>query len=427
MIPIETNNRPISILFLLLYYIFVKILERKFYKQELILLLIYVILLAYTILKGFTSYNGDMAGAFKFLITGGFGFITINVCINFFHSFIKYESQDRLVEFLVDKLLKSTILPLIVGFLQFFATFNLISMSLATKITDIFSWRPFEGRIQLLNTEPAHASIYLVSVLFFVWRMKIIKTQLDKIVIFLIFIFILLISSSAGYIVFILTVFFSWLLIERKNAFKIIKNVLFAIFIGVFSYYIIFEMFPVEYTIQRFRQITELLSFDKDLIISLIVIDFSIYDRLCTPILAFLSMKSTNFLGAGGESYFFIYENVIYDFLPEAMENSFLKKALADGQRFTPKLLIAKIGAEFGIIPLILIIIFFIRIFKRIQILRNDSPKNKVFMGLSVNFICALLSSYMASYFNFYFILIITFSYFIIRNNHGKKLERSTR
>ena len=427
MIPIDTNNRPISILFLILYYILEKTLERKFYKQELILFLIYIILLSYTILKGFTSYDGDMAGAFKFLITGGFGLITVNVCFNFFHSFIKYESEDRLVEFLVDKLLKSTLLPLTVGFLQFLATFNLISMSIATKTTDIFSWRPFEGRIQLLNTEPAHASIYLVSVLFFVWRMKIIKTQFDKIAIFFIFLFILLISSSAGYIVFILTVFFSWLLIEKKNAIKIIKNIIVATFIGVFSYYVIFEVFPVEYTIQRFGQITELLSFDKDLIISLIVIDFSIFDRLCTPILAFLSMKSTYFLGTGGESYFYIYEKVIYDFLPEAMENSFLKKALADGERFTPKLLIAKIGAEFGIIPLLLIIIFFTRIFKRIQILSNDSPKNKIFIGLSVNFICALLSSYMASYFNFYFILIITFSYFIINNNHGKKLERSTR
>jgi hypothetical protein len=407
-IPVNNDNRPLSIIILLVYWIMMKIQEPKFFKFEVTVFVCFIILWVFTLSKAIFTYH-DYKGLIKFTLTGFFAYITISSCLLFYNSVIKKKSIEQLIYIMTYSIILSSFVPIGVGLIQFLALKNVIPLTIAEKITNIFSYRPLMDRIQMLNSEASHASNYIIFLFFFIYSFLNDNSIRKRKILIILFFILMLISSAIGYGTFALSIFFYWIFCIKKNIFKLFKySVLLLIFVVLF--YGLREYFLTEYTIEKFQIVSNLISFDAETIVPIISVDFSTYDRIFSPILGFLSLKDTYYLGTGGESFFYNYESFLYEYFPFALNNEALKGHLNNGDVLAIKLLPAKIAGEFGVIPFIGFCYLFIYLFKKLRYLRSET-NNTIYDGFSLILIYAFISTWACSYFNFSFIIMMTLIY----------------
>ena len=97
LIPLNTNNRPLSIVFLLSFWVITKIQKIQFSKFEIQVFYSYLFLLIFSIIQsGFVLHS--FRPVLKFGITGLFSFITISCCFIFFSSIIRKGSFEVLMK-----------------------------------------------------------------------------------------------------------------------------------------------------------------------------------------------------------------------------------------------------------------------------------------------------------------------------------------
>ncbi len=415
-IPIDTNHKPLSILIILCYWSLQKVqsLKIKLSKTDLKLLSIFGILWAFTLLKGIISYQ-DLKGLIKFTLTGGLSFFTISACLHFFQDILNKFGNEGSIEIIAYTFLFSLALPIVIGIIQFLGITGLIPHDISNTITLLFSYRPLGfSRIQMLNTEPSHAANYTVLVLIFTFFYLKKSNTVRFLILASIVLLLLIINSSASYVILLLTIVFYFLLCTRISlkTFSQLALVSLFLFISIFS---LVNYFASDYTKSQFSDLTALLSdLSMDNINTIILINFSIYDRIFTPILGFLSLKNSYFLGLGGESFFYNYLQLVDRYFPSISNSEIIIRTYVDeGQRATPKFLFAKIASEFGIIALIIFSQFIVKTFKRLNLLKNNYGYLK---GLCAVFIFAILSTVNASYFNITFIMLITLTYSAVQS-----------
>lgn len=417
-LPVHSDNRPVSIIVIIIYWIIEKILKNRFSKMDLKIFGVFFIFWLYCFYKAGYYYH-DYSGLIKFTITGIFSSITISSCITFYQGLLQKYSYDVVIQIVCNVIIIGSITPILLGIVQFLALKGLFPMIIADTITNFFSYRPLLDRVQMFNTEASHASNYMVLVFIFIFsffHQNKLRTQF----LIITFLSIILIGSTIGYVVLVLTLLIYWFFYVKKKILNTLKYIgLMSIII--FILILLSSYFINEYTKSKFEIVSELLSLNFETLQVIASVDFSTYDRIFSPILGFLSLNDTFYFGTGGESFFYIYDFLLYKYFPFALDNPVLKSTLDEGIILTIKFLPAKIAAELGIVPFILFILFFINIFVRLRKLYKLT-NNANYQGLSLIMIYAIISTWACSYFNFSFIMIVTLAYTVIKIKTDKIL-----
>ncbi|PQA58314.1 hypothetical protein [Siphonobacter curvatus] len=418
--PVSSNNRPLSIIFIFIYYFIDKVEKKYFYKYEVHIYIFYLILWVFTYLKAFYAYH-DYRGLIKFTVTGVFGVVSVCSCLSFYQEITDKYKITTLINILVYSLILSSILPLLVGFLQYLSLINILPYSFVNFITLLFSYRPLEDRIQLLNTEPAQAGTFLIFVFFNVMAFYNDNERFKVFLLIIIFIFIVILSSSLTYMTFLFALLLYIILFKKINIYKFIKFIM-VLFVLSLLLFFVSSYFLTDYTLNKLIFIKDLIvNFDEDYIDKVFLVDFSSFDRLTTPITGFASLEYSYFMGAGGESFFYLYEDIILDRYAFMLKNTDLQEILINNMQ-SPKFLYSKIVADFGII-LFTAVSFFT--YKMFSILKKYYSSDTLIKSLSLCVTNAVVSTHMASYFNFQIILIIClFVYYVFFNGRSKFIDK---
>ena len=420
LIPLNFENKPLSTLFVLIYWFLEKVKYPRLNQFEIRLWLIFFVLLLFTLFKALISYY-DFFGFFKFSVTGTFSVITISSCYTFIKGLLKRFSPEDVIRIVTYSLILSSVVPLILGFIQLFALWGFFPLSIAQRLTLLFSYRPLLERAQLTTTEASHGSTYLVLIILWVYAFYHHVKKFRTYILTALFLMFLFISSSLGYITFSLTLLLFALIYFKISMRKFLK---YAVMLGL-SFFLIYWLsvyFVVEYTAEKFKLLTNLITtVDEEVFYFYLKADYSFLDRVGTPYLSLLSLKDTYFMGAGGESFFYLFPYLVDTYLPEMLENEILQIMLEINTRFVVKFLPAKIAAEFGIIGVTAFLYFIFREFYRlIKLYRKTNLP--LLRGLGLCSIFALLSTYLCSYFNFSVILVLSVSFLLRKEIELKSL-----
>lgn len=404
LLPLNNENRPLSTVILLVYWILQKLKSRSISVFEIRLWLGLLVLLLFTFAKAYFVYH-DFRGLFKFCITGTLSVITIATCRHFLKGLLERFSTTEVIRLLTYSLILSSVLPIGIGYVQFFAIQGLLPMPIANLFTSLFSYRPLLDRPQLTTTEASHAATYVLIVLFWVYSFYHDNPTFRRIYLTVLFVLFLLISSSIGYVAFIGSLFIYWLFCTKINFRRLFSNVSVGlIFIGLA--YSLRDYFLIEYTVHHLSIVGDLLSsFSADRLTYWLQEDYSFLERFGTPLLGFLSLYDSSFLGIGGESFYYIFPQLMSDYFPNMLTNPLLSERMQLDAHFTVKFLPAKIASEFGIWGFLLFMWFYVSTFNKINHFQKEF-NNPTYRGLCLCFIYTMISTYMCSYFNFIVILV---------------------
>jgi hypothetical protein len=410
-LPLNNENRPLSTIVLLVYWGIQKIKSRSIPLFEIRLWLGLIVLLLFTLIKATFEYH-DYAGLFKFVITGSLAVITIATSRHFIKGLLERFSPEEVIQIITYSLILSSIIPLALGVLQFLAIQGLIPAIIAYIPTNFFSYRPLLDRPQLTTTEASHAATYVLIVLFWTYSFYDENILFKRYFLAFLFLMFLFISSSIGYFSFVSTLLIYWLFCHKTNFSRIFSNLWVVVIAGVVMY-VLKEYFIIDYTLYRLGIIGDLISnISMDTVTFWLQADYSFLDRFGIPVLGFLSIPESMFLGAGGESFFYILPQMIEDYFPGMLTNEILTIRLIGGDRLTVKFLPAKIASEFGIGGFSLFMWYIISTFHKINSIQLKTG-NALYRGLCLCFIYTIISTYMCSYFNFIVILVFVITTYI--------------
>ena len=421
-IPIETNNRPIFIFLLIIYWFSTKLILKEIYRFEIISLIILLVSWFYSVVC-YTFIIETYAPLKKFLLTSTLSYIT--VCSSYF--FIKTQSTrfsiNEVISIIGRAYIISFILPFAVGTLQILGIHYIPLQAVADNVSNLFSSAQnniFEAnRIKLISNEPSQAGTYILYIFVYTKFMDM-KKSFKFFLWATLIIFFVYINSSVVFLTIILVFVLNWILYEDKNLNSIFRT----LFIGMFLLmlmYIIYTFFLSEYTTQRLIQLEGLIKdISLDNLILLSSVDFSVLDRFGTPIFGLYSLKFTNLIGTGGEGFYKVYEIVINTYFPLLTKNDYLAQQFID-QTGTVKFLPVKVITEFGILGIMIVLYFFV---KYVRYLLNNK-KNLFIKNVNFAFIFAVLTSYVPSYFNFNFILLVMIVFFAVSCHQMSDYKKS--
>ena len=410
-LPLNNENRPLSTIVLLVYWGIQKVKTRSIPLFEIRLWLGLIVLLLFTLVKATFEYH-DYAGLFKFVITGSLAVITIVTSRHFIKGLLERFSSEEVLRIITYSLILSSIVPLFIGVLQFLAIQGLIPAIIAYIPTNLFSYRPLLDRPQLTTTEASHAATYVLIVLF--WTYSFYHENLFFRRYFLAFLFLmfLFISSSIGYFSFVSTILIYWIVCHKTKFSRLFSNI-WVMMAAIGVMFVLKEYFIIDYTLYRLGIIGDLISnISMETVTFWLQADYSFLDRFGIPVLGFLSVTKTLFLGAGGESFFYILPQMIDDYFPGMLTNDILNTRLIGGDRLTVKFLPAKIASEFGIWGFLLFMWYLVGTFRKINNYQLKTG-NTLYRGLCLCFIYTIISTYMCSYFNFIVILVFVITTYI--------------
>lgn len=411
LIPLNFENRPFSTILLVIYWLLEKKKSKHLSVFELRFWLLLPLLCLFTLYQAAFVHHAYY-GFFKFCIAGTLSVITIAACWVFTTGLLKRFQVEIVIQIITYSLLLSAIIPVVLGFIQVLGLKEIIPRDYAESLTLIFSWRPLLDRPQLTTTEPSHAGTYLLLVIFWVFAFYHQKKKHRFLFLSILFLMFLFVSSSVAFIAFLLTIvsfsllFFS---IKRKKLIKYIL-LLWPIFwiVRWLSLY-----FIVDYTAEKFVLLSNLITnFDRQVFVFALINDYSFMDRFATPYLGLLSLPDTYWLGTGGESFFYLYPQLIEKHLPEMFYNQRLLESMDAHLHFVVKFLPAKLAAEFGLIGLFAFVFYFGREMY-LLILLYQQTNNRLFRGLGLCSLFTLFSTYLSSYFNFGVILVWIVAYLL--------------
>jgi hypothetical protein len=324
----------------------------------------------------------DFSGLEK-MVTVVFVLTLGTIGINYFlYSLSQIYGASQATRIIASSFVVTSFFPIFVGFVQIpgeifsFNEFN-------SAISSIFSYRyQNAGRIYLMSGEPSWAARYILFIIvfsLFVNTKNIVRIRIALLIL------LLFTGSALG--------FFSGLLLLGIYAFLnleltlnlIIKYIFGALTLIVVSlnYKLLLSFAP--YAIDKIDRVWELLSnLSFDQIMAIGSIDGSILARVVNPIIA-LDLTFSYPLGVGGESFkFWVIEKILdYGYAGSSDEDYLLSAGS------TPKLLIAKIMVENGVLFFFVVLTLFIKIYKRMRTL------NLKFLLLSVPILTLSDDSYL--------------------------------
>lgn len=421
LIPLDSVNiifnstyRPISVIFLMLYYITIftkRIIFRiiLFRKYELIFLLFIIISSSFSLILGVFKY-GELASFLDFLITIVLGFISFS---SFYHYFNKYKSN--LIDFLIKIIKFISILPLSIGLIQVAGILGIINYNLSRKITSLFAYRTYPSRVQMTSGEPAMAGRFLIT-FFFVLMLKKRKKKHEKFLLLIIFLEIFFTFSMYTYISFAL-IYILYYLVNLKH-YKKLLNFILLLFILLITVMILFNMSENinNYMFNRIKAIRNIV-FDNNLINSINTIvrtDGSIYARTIMPLSGFIIGLKNPVIGVGGGYFYYEYLKVVDEYFPWARNFP-----LFDVYGKDPKNLYSKIASENGLIFLLIFFFLLYRLYKKIKKSEYKNIKNKYLELLFINMIILNLNFGSWAYVLFWFLL----AFFIVLSEKNMEVK----
>lgn len=410
-LPLNNENRPISIIVLMIYWAIQKVKSRSVPLFEIRMWLGLTVLIFFTLIKSTFEYH-DYRGLLKFMITGTLSVITIVTCRHFIKGLLERFSSEEVIKIISYSLILSSIIPLFIGILQFLSLQGLIPTIVSDIPTNFFSYRPVINRPQLVSSEAAHAATYILFVLFWTYSFYHENARFRRYFLAFLFLMFLFISSAMAYFAFVTTVIVYWITCHITNFSRIFSNLwIIALAMGII--YPLQEFFIIDYTLYRLNIIGELLSnINMETVTFWLQADYSFLDRFGTPVLGFLSLKDSLFLGAGGESFYYVMPQLIDNYFPGMLANDILAARLVKGDHLTVKFLPAKIASEFGLWGFSLFAWYIVSTFRKINSIQLKTG-NTLYRGLCLCFIFSIISTYMCSYFNFSVILVFVITTYI--------------
>lgn len=401
--PLETSHRPITV-FPLLIYIFFQIIYRKIPKLALQLGLLYLILVFYTFFTGYL-WHGSFRGLGKFAYTSTILYLLIFSSVCFFQS---YKTNNRNITKDLGKIIIITsIIPLIVGWIQLLSLFGILPMSVFDDVTHLFSYRVHFHRIQMTCGEPSK-SVRLIFLLSFL-SLPIAKKQYWYLIfmgnLLLMFFFS---ASSLGFMMIPAILFFQILLFPSFKLFKIFFG---ALLISILIGRIGWELLPA-YTTNRLENLFDLvLNLSYEEVVALASIDGSFFTRVFHPIIGFHMTIENWGVGVGGESYFYQFPSMINKYYNFATYMKGTTGTSLSGENMaTPFSMYSKIASEFGILGISFFIGVNYRVYKKIKAHIKKFPDEKYYSWI-LSFSLALIAFY-ASYIYFHYVLVIFFLLF---------------
>ena len=369
--PLSTVYRPVWLVPFFLIGTLRIIVAGRLKKTDIALLIAAAYAILSTVIATLYFSYPDLSGVIKtitVLTIASVGTIGIN---HFFRSLSKIHGVMEATRLIASLLVAASIAPMTIGFIQLpgeilgYHAFN-------EAISSIFSYRYTPGRIHMMSGEPSWAARYILFVLVIsiFTEARYVSTLRYGLLILLIF------TGSALGIVTGAILIFAYFFINTHLTLKTFKNyclVALATALAAQNYEVLLGFSP--YAIDKLDKVWLLISkISVEQIMEVAATDGSVLARLMNPIIA-LELASAYPFGIGGESFkFWIIDQLYnYGYAGKATDEYLLSAGS------TPKLLIAKIAAELGLIALAMTVVIFIRIYlllpdRRLRYLLLSAP-----------------------------------------------------
>lgn len=352
--PINFVYRPLVIIPILLITLF-------FSKNHLMVPKnIFLALIAISIISLFNSFFlGEYTGLKKFI----FQIILIIITIHSINVVFTRVATERIIEITKKSVRLVLSMLVIIGTLQligrFFNPFQLLE-----KLNSLFAYRFDSSRIQFFSGEPSMGVRMVLLYICLAITLNDFKANKMKIIALIL---LILLSGSTFGILFLLLMILIYLLLSRgKNLIFTKEFGYFIVFLLAFSllYPYLISILPqyARNKISYIPQILSELSLDKILLIA--SNDGSFFLRLFNPIIAFNVFMDNWILGVGGENFQYHYMNVIQTNYSFAESFETIQKVKDGSISITPKSLVLRIAAEFGLLGVIFLIIYYYNLIK---------------------------------------------------------------
>jgi len=395
--------RPLSIYPTVLYFlIYFKIslkVSKEFFRNSLFI----VVLLVFTLFVNIISYS-SVLGFAKFLYNVFFTGVYIYVILDYIEYYKCFHQGKQFMESFSKLWLKASIFPCVLGVLQFIFI-NFLDRGIIDEITSFFVYKT-TGRIQLTFGEQTFSVIYLI--LSYILILKFHPKCIIRKVLMFIYVLLFFVSASTyGFLAIIFSVFV-YIVLYRVGA--VFRIALYMVFAGII-FYILFPYLP-EYTQVRIITIGNILR-DFDIFLEVASKDDSIFLRIVNPYIALISLEYSHFIGAGGDSFGYLYPKILLEQFPYVANNPQIAP-IVDGEIIiTPKNMYLKILSEFGVLFGGIILLYIYNLVRKID---SSSP----FALFSVVILALWLQ--FDAYFYPNFIVFIVLIYYSIKNSDNYSL-----
>ena len=405
-IPIDFVYRPLSIFplaILALNRLKFLFLKNKVHLPKKIFYF-FLIILFISIYQSVINYK-NLSGLIKFILE----IIVIIIIYNGFMRGFELSINKKGIKSNLRSSFKLVIYALIlIGTTQLLFRFLNLE-NLTNTLNSLFTYRYNASRIQFFSGEP---SMGVRTIVFFISMYTFILEKKVPYLVWFLVLFLIFFSGSTFGILFI--VLFGFFYSILKSSLKtILINLLFFILTVIIIYFLLPLLlnYLSPYAQNKINLVYRLISsLDSENLLLIAERDGSFFLRIFNPIIGFLVFLN-NLFGVGGENFKFEYIATINEYFPFALNHNTVQKVLFEGSEITPKSLIFKMLAEFGLFGFWIILFTFNRLRK---IIKDNSDLFLLFI-----FILTLSINY-GSYIYIPLIFTLSLFYFINKKNYPK-------
>ncbi len=374
-----SSYSPSSIFTFFGAFVLILILGYKVESYDKWLIIFLCISIIHSIISGI--YYNNIEKSLNHIVTLLVGF---SIFITVRYAFKNKEAQSNLYE---NILIVSMFVPLLLGYLQLLNQLG-FHISFINRLTSIFAYKVYEGRIQMGSSEPSWAAVHLLTIgAILLFRLK--GKLLKSIVVFLMSILFIMTFSSYGYGVLLLSLIVFGL-INKKSRLKVFLILIITLLLVFFIVPLILDIFNVNsYFNQRF---------DFSYIFSqeFLKSDASGFIRIIFPIIGLLEF--INFpLGYGGGFYYIHFNDYLVKYFSYGLNFEEVKENYLVPGTATARNLFSKILSEEGIVQFIIFIMFLKGLFQK-----ATTSYGKYVLCLAIAFL-ANFDTY--AFVNFWFLL----------------------
>jgi len=333
-------------------FFWLMITKHKIDKNDFWLILFCFISIIHSLLSGIVHQN--LIVALKHIVTLIVG-TSIFFTVRYVFTELLHKNESRIFE---NILFLSLIIPIFLGYVQLINQLGFAN-NFATQLTSLFAKNVYEGRIQMVSSEPSWATIHLLTLGVIVF---VLKSRGKKFLYLFVFMLILFVSifSLYGYGVIIMSfILFGLLATSIKNRFKIIVIIVSSLIIIFFFIPWVLQIFDIYgYYVSRFdyRYL-----FSSEFLRE----DGSAFVRIVFPLIGVMQFLDNPF-GTGGGFYYINFAQYLEKYFsyglvfPEVVYNTFVNPENAN-----PRNLYVKLLSEEGIVNTSIFLIFLVGVLKK--------------------------------------------------------------
>jgi hypothetical protein len=308
-----TTYRPLSIIFLLIAFVF-QVVQLMFELQFSIFKFVikrYGILIAFLLVSLLVSflrirqYNLPFDGFINGLLTLGLGGIAF-VSYDLFFRLLNQSrvSFDTWVSSLLS-LMAYVYAPLVIfGILEVFIFFQWLPIELKENIVVFFARKAYP-RVQWFSGEPSWASMQMIfSMPFLMYKAQ--KNIIFKIIFALSMIVLVLSFSMQGLFTFMIVGFIGVVVLRPKWIFKMIIALIILLAVTLAFYYLASALYPRAHFLTRIRRAMNISS-----LTDLVYLDGSVAVRLLYPWIGLVMFRRFPLFGVGLGNYRYFFPNIV--------------------------------------------------------------------------------------------------------------------